>query len=99
MGDRYKYFKEGDIVTSFSIWGTYDKFELKRFMGNDYCPIIVAKSVDSKKEINVFIPFINLVDAKKRPFRNVETKKLMKLLNNEEVKRELLMRNNCKYYV
>ena len=91
------YFQIGDIVTCENVWGQ-KRFEIDRFFGNSYCQMVSAyrngKLKINKNKLNLVLEWIKLVDAKKRPLKNVKQDLLLKLLKNgnKEAKRELIIR-------
>ena len=99
----WRYFKIGDIVRDEpdSIW---DKklFEVSSFHGNYYLPLasvyFVGKPKTNGNMCNFDIRTMRLITAKKRPFKNLDRKKLIKLMNRGvvEAKREFMMRLNTK---
>lgn len=101
----WKYFKIGDIVrdSDNSIWGNTE-FEIYRFHGNWYCPLIstyiCGKFYPSGNKQNCILDIrgVKLLNALHRPFRNMKKVALLKLMSkgNVEARREFIMRVNTK---
>ena len=98
-----KYFKEGDVVIDFpgSIWGN-KKFVVEGFYGNWYCPcasvLEFGKPDSNKYRCNFDTRSMRLVDAAKRPMKNLDKRVIAKMMKNGvvEAKREFLIRVNVK---
>lgn len=98
-----KYFKKGDIVVDFpgSIWGN-KKFVVEGFHGNWYCPcasvLEFGKPDSNKYRCNFDTRNMRLVDAAKRPMKNLDKRVIAKMMKNGvvEAKREFLIRVNTK---
>lgn len=92
------YFKIGDTVTSPGIWGNRVQFTILRFLGNDYCPIAYVQMHGKPETIgnhcNIDIRDLVLIDAIKRPMRNVDQAVLCKMAERHvaEAEREILIR-------
>ena len=99
----FKYFKVGDIIKDCpdSIWGETE-FVIQNFLGNWYLPIAhvlqVGNPDTNRYKCNFDVRGIRLVDAYNRPFRNLDKKKLLKLIAKGvvEAKREFKIRVNNK---
>lgn len=101
----WRYFKNGDVVRDAddSIWE--DKlFEIAAFHGNAYCPMVSVYFYGKPKTrlnmANLDIREIKLMSAVKRPYKKLPERLLYKLIKkqNDEAKRELLIRVNNKKY-
>lgn len=98
-----KYFKKGDIVIDFpgSVWGD-KKFVVEGFHGNWYCPcasvLELGKPDSNKYRCNFDTRNMRLVDADKRPMKNLDKRIIAKMMKNGilEAKREFLIRVNTK---
>ena len=95
--------KIGDIVcdSEDSTWGS-QKFIINDFFGGKSWRMLSTYKIDGAhsrgNEINLLQSNVRIVDAKNRPFRNTDMRKLLKLITRGilEAKRELKMRNNTK---
>ena len=96
-----KYFKKGDIVIDFlgSVWGD-QKFIIEEFHGNWYWPcasvLELGKPNSNRYRCNFDTRNIRLVDAIKRPMKDVDKRVLVKMMHKGivEAKREFLIRVN-----
>lgn len=87
-------FKPGDIVVSREYFGN-KKFRIVKLFGNAYCPIMFCRSVKKDEIYNLFPGSCSLINAEKRPLKNIKMEIIVKLLRkgNLEAKREFIMRN------
>lgn len=97
----HKYFRIGDIIKNEEIWGNR-LFCIYGFGGNAYLPLIYAFPRGEERTVgnqcNFDVRSVKLINADKRPFSKLSTQVLVKLLrkNNEEAKREFIIRSNNK---
>lgn len=98
--DRWRYFKIGDVVADPEVWGSMT-FIVRSLHGNDYCPLLAAESVKlirgRRIRVNLSIDEARLVNAAKRPLKNLPDATLFRLAEKtSEARRELLIRSYCK---
>ena len=101
MTDIFRGFKIGDIIVNEMVWGS-QLFKIDNFFGNESYPMAVVhflgRSKTNKNCCNMDVKLLKLIDSEKRPMKNFEKSLLIKLIkkNNQEAKRELLMRTRKK---
>lgn len=97
----HKYFKKGDVVCNEEIWGKH-KFVIGGFGGNAYLPEVYVYPYGQEwrvgNQCNWNVKDMKLMDAPKRPLRNVSKIKLIRLMSKkiEEARREFMIRVNNK---
>lgn len=99
MGPINQYFKVGDTVRLPDVWGK-TLFVIDSFNGNSYLPLasvhFLKKPIANGNRCNFDIRDMMLINAPKRPLKNIDKKVLAKLYvkSNIEAKREFLIRKN-----
>ena len=97
------FLKKGDVVCDFegSVWGS-QRFVVNTFFGGNYWKMVNCYKMTEphtlKNMVNLVQSNVRIIDARNRPFRNIETRRLIFFIRKGvlEAKRELKIRNNIK---